>query len=79
VYDPGGLTALIDDYTVEEPHLWPLVGRSLLDAAIEAAEPRGAVQTVVVCGPHDHPKRAMLLDAGHFVASEWFTKPFHEA
>lgn len=76
VYEPGGLTALVDDFTVEIPRLWPVVGRSLLDAAIGEAEPRGAVQTVVVCGAHDQPKREMLVDAGHFVASEWFTKPF---
>jgi hypothetical protein len=76
VYDPGGLTALVDDFTVEMPQLWAVVGRSLLDAAISEAEPRGAVQTVVVCGADDQPKRGMLVDAGHFVASEWFTKPF---
>jgi GNAT superfamily N-acetyltransferase len=79
VYDPGGQTLLVDDFVVEEPALWALVGRSLLDAAIAAAEPRGAVQSVVVCGPHDRPKRDMLLHTGHFVASEWFTKPFSDS
>ncbi|MBD0328558.1 MAG: hypothetical protein ICV64_00410 [Thermoleophilia bacterium] len=76
VYDPGGLTALVDDFVVEHADLWAFVGRRLLERAIHAAASRGAVQTVVVCGPHDQPKRAMLLDSGHVVASEWFTKPF---
>ena len=76
VYDPGGLTAVVDDFMVERPDLWSSVGRALLDRVIEEAEPRGAVQTVVVCGPRDEPKRRMLTTAGHVVASEWYTKPF---
>ncbi len=76
VYDPGGLTALVDDFMVEREELWATVGRRLLERAIEETRPRGAVQTVVVCGPHDAPKRAMLVESGHIVASEWFTKPF---
>ena len=76
VYDPGGLTAVVDDFMVERPELWSSVGRALLDRVIEEAEPRGAVQTVVVCGPRDEPKRRMLTTAGHVVASEWYTKPF---
>jgi hypothetical protein len=78
VYDPGGLTALVDDFIVEMPDLWAGVGRSLLDAVIREAEPRGAVQTVVVCGPQDRAKREMLLTADHIVASEWLTLPFAE-
>jgi hypothetical protein len=76
VYDPGGLTCLVDDFMVESPDLWASVGADLLSSAIEKARPRGAVQTVVVCGPQDAPKRAMLADSGHVVASEWHTKPF---
>jgi hypothetical protein len=78
VYDPGGLTCLVDDCVVETPDLWASVGRELLEAAIGLSAPRGAVQTVVVCGPQDTPKRSMLLRSGHIVASEWFTKPFSE-
>lgn len=76
VYDPGGLTCLVDDFMVDAPDLWPSVGRELLDEATRLSAPKGAVQTVVVCGPQDDPKRSMLLDSGHNVASEWFTKPF---
>jgi hypothetical protein len=76
VYYPGGPTCSIDDFVVEAPELWSSVGRALLDAAVSETRRRGAVQTVVVCGPHDHPKRDMLVAAGHEVASEWFTRPF---
>ena len=76
VYDPGGLTCLVDDFMVETPTLWASVGRSLLDEVVQRSVPKGAVQTVVVCGPHDTAKRAMLFESGHIVASEWFTRPF---
>jgi GNAT superfamily N-acetyltransferase len=75
VYDPGGPTSLIDDFTVAQPHLWRTAGAALLDAAREWAMERGAAQLVVISGPHDSPKRALLDDAGLYVASEWFTTP----
>jgi GNAT superfamily N-acetyltransferase len=75
VYDPGGATSLIDDFTVASPDLWETTGAALLDAARGWAEDRGAAQLVVVSGPHDAPKRALLQGAGLYVASEWFTKP----
>ena len=76
VYDPGGLTCLVDDFIVEAPSLWASVGAGLLAETIVQAQPRGAVQTVVVCSPHDAAKRSMLGATGHVVASEWHTKPF---
>jgi GNAT superfamily N-acetyltransferase len=75
VYDPGGLTCLVDDFVVAEPALWRTVGLALLRAAEAWSRERGAVQAVVVCGPQDQAKRQMLLDAGAIVASEWFTAP----
>ena len=75
VYDPGGPTALIDDFTVASPGLWATAGAALLAAARQWAEDRGAAQLVVVAGPHDGPKRAVLQAAGLYVASEWFTTP----
>jgi GNAT superfamily N-acetyltransferase len=75
VYDPGGATALIDDFTVASPELWQSAGAALLDAASQWAARQGAVQLVVVSGPHDAPKRALLEHAGLYVASEWFTTP----
>jgi hypothetical protein len=75
VYDPGGATSLIDDFSVASPDLWETTGAALLDAARGWAGNRGAAQLVVVSGPHDAPKRALLQDAGLYVASEWFTAP----
>jgi GNAT superfamily N-acetyltransferase len=78
VYDPGGLTSHIDDFAVSSPERWVTAGATLLDAATTWARERGAVQVVVVAGPHDGPKRAVLQDAGLYVASEWFTAPLGE-
>ena len=75
VYDPGGLTCMIDDFCVADPALWATVGRDLLAAATAAAKARGAVQAVVVCGHLDQPKRAALAAAGLTIASEWYTGP----
>ncbi|MGD9959448.1 hypothetical protein [Nocardioides sp.] len=75
VYDPGGLSSVIDDFVVSSPDKWVTAGASLLAAATAWARERGAVQVVVVSGPHDGPKRAVLQDAGLYVASEWFTAP----
>lgn len=75
VYDPGGLSSVIDDFVVSTPDIWPTAGAALLDVARAWARSHGAVQVVVVSGPHDVTKRAALRDAGLFVASEWFTTP----
>lgn len=75
VYDPGGLSSLIDDFTVSSPERWETSGAALLDMATSWARQRGAVQVVVVSGPHDQPKRDLLKSAGLFVASEWFAAP----
>ena len=74
VYDPGGLTCVVDDFTVAESGHWSTVGRALLDEVICRAKQRGAVQIVVVCARLDVPKRSMLEDAGLPVASEWRTR-----
>jgi GNAT superfamily N-acetyltransferase len=75
VYDPGGLTCVVDDFTVAQPAQWPTLGRALLDEVMHRAKERGAAQIVVVCGQLDVPKREMLEDAGLPVASEWRTRP----
>src|SRR4051794_5183322 len=74
VYDPGGASSLIDDFVVS-PERWLTAGATLLRLATEWARAHGAVQVVVVCGPHDAAKRELLRGAGLFVASEWFTTP----
>jgi hypothetical protein len=72
VYDPGGLTCLIDDFCVERPELWQTAGLTLLKAAWMTACQRGAVQVSVVTPHMDDAKREMLAVAGLSIASEWW-------
>jgi len=74
VYDPGGLTLMIDDFCVESPELWSTVGRQLLHELQHQAKQRGAVQTLVVCGHHDESKRQFLKKEGLNIASEWYVE-----
>ena len=75
VYDPGGLTCLVDDFTVDTEADWPKAG-PLLVAELQAwAATRGAVQLVVVTAHLDESKRAVLREAGLSLASEWWTGP----
>jgi GNAT superfamily N-acetyltransferase len=75
VYNPGGPTCFIDDFTVTDSEQWQDIGRALLREAIRSAKERGAAQAVVVCGHLDEPKRAILRSEGLAIASEWFVKP----
>jgi GNAT superfamily N-acetyltransferase len=72
VYDPGGLTCMIDDFVVREPGRWHDLGAALLAALAAHARERGAVQMAVVCGSHDESKRDLLRAAGLSVASVWY-------
>lgn len=75
VYDPGGPTCLIDDFTVADSGSWLTIGLQLLQAVSNAARERGAVQIVVVTPFQDPAKRAALKAAGLDIASEWWTRP----
>ena len=75
VYDPGGLTGVVDDFAVADPSLWPTLGRDLLDEVKRRLAARGVAQVVVVCGHHDEAKRAALFASGLTVASEWLVAP----
>jgi hypothetical protein len=77
VYDPGGPTCLIDDFTVVNPDSWLTVGLDLLRAVSDAARERGAVQVVVVTPSRDTAKRAALEAGGLGIASEWWTRPLN--
>lgn len=72
VYNPGGLTLMIDDFCVASPYLWHTVGSQLLDAIQPMAKVKGAVQNLIVCGHHDEAKREFLRKQGMNVASEWY-------
>jgi GNAT superfamily N-acetyltransferase len=72
VYEPGGLTCLVDDFAVAVPDTWPTLGLDLLHALAERARDRGVVQVVVVTGRDDEAKRKAMESAGLAVASEWW-------
>jgi hypothetical protein len=72
VYNPGGLTLIIDDFCVQSENLWQSVGHALIEETKAAAKAKGAKQILVVCGAHDHPKRKFLGEQNLSIASEWF-------
>ncbi|MDX2050628.1 MAG: AAA family ATPase [Rickettsiaceae bacterium] len=72
VYNPGGLTLMIDDFCVQSENLWESVGHELIEEAKAADKARGATQIVVVCGAHDLPKRKFLREQNLSIASEWY-------
>lgn len=72
VYNPGGLTCLIDDFCCASADEWSTVGVPLLEHIYAEARQRGAAQAVIVCGHLDQPKRQMLFSSGATIASEWF-------
>jgi hypothetical protein len=72
VYDPGGATCLVDDFTVNDTDSWPAAGPLLLAMVRSWAAVRGAVQLVVVTAGSDEPKRAVLRTVDLSVGSEWW-------
>jgi predicted acetyltransferase len=72
VYNPGGLTLMIDDFCVESANLWPSVGTKLVQSIKHEADRKGAAQILVVCGAHDSAKRHFLKNQKLTIASEWF-------
>ena len=72
VYNPDGLTLMIDDFCVESGDLWESVGPQLVDAIKKEGKANGAAQILVVCGAHDTPKRQFLMNQNLSIASEWF-------
>lgn len=72
VYNPGGLTLMIDDFCVQTEDQWPLAGGKLIEHIKEEAKSKGAHQMLVVCGAHDKPKRRFLMNQNLSIASEWF-------
>lgn len=72
VYDPGGLSLMIDDFCVLSTKLWESIGGELLQELQRLAREKGAAQTLVVCGAHDEPKRKFIKGSGLTIASEWY-------
>jgi GNAT superfamily N-acetyltransferase len=72
VYDPGGVSCLVDDFAVADPEEWLTIGPLLLDALRSWAASRDAAQMIVVTAHLDEPKRAALQSRGLTIASEWW-------
>ena len=72
VYEPGGTTCLVDDFTFADVQMWPEVGPLLLDRARASAADHGAAQLVVVTAGRDDAKRAVLHAGDLTAASEWW-------
>ena len=72
VYDPGGISCVVDDFAVADPDEWLTVGPLLLDALRSWAASRDAAQMIVVTAHLDEPKRAALPSHGLTLASEWW-------
>jgi GNAT superfamily N-acetyltransferase len=72
VYNPGGLTLMIDDFCVADEAEWHSIGSKLVQEIKTIAKLRGAAQVLVVCGAHDGPKCHFLKKMGLTVASEWY-------
>ena len=70
VYNPGGMTMMIDDFCVKDPKLWSITGAELVDVLRNAS--KDVAQLLIVCGAHDEPKRQFLKEIGLSIASEWY-------
>ncbi|NTA62177.1 GNAT family N-acetyltransferase [Agrobacterium tumefaciens] len=73
VYDPGGATALIDDFCVAAKDRWHDAGAALLQRAKSELNRRGFAQVVVVGAQRDAAKTALLSQANLSLASTWWT------
>lgn len=74
VYDPGGLTLMIDDFCVNSPDLWITTGKELLESVEITSRQKGATQIVAVCGHHDKAKKKFFNTYHFSIASEWYVK-----
>lgn len=69
VYNPGGLTLMIDDFCSDD---WLNVGKQLMNNIAAIAKEKGAVQFCVVAGNHDIDKCEFLEEFGLNCASKWY-------
>ena len=74
VYDPGGLTLMIDDFCVQHEHEWDISGMMLIDKIKYLARTKGATQILVVCGDHDKEKKRFLEKIDLTIASNWYVR-----
>jgi GNAT superfamily N-acetyltransferase len=72
VYDPGGMTLMIDDFCVEDESMWQDVGAPLIESIKEIGHEYNVSQILVVSGDHDEAKNSFLEDIGLSTASRWY-------
>ena len=70
VYNPGGLTMMIDDFCVDNQKSWIEVGKALVDVLRKVSNE--VAQLLIVCGAHDQAKREFLKAIDLSVASEGY-------
>lgn len=75
VYDPLGLTLMIDDFCIETENDWHLVGTKLVEEIKNKTKAKNISQILIVCGGHDEPKRLFLKSIGLNIASEILPSP----
>lgn len=71
VYNPGGLTLIIDDFCVLNNE-WSTIGSVLLTEIKFIAKQKNVAQIVVVSGDHDSTKKQFLKKSGLSPVSVWF-------
>lgn len=69
-----GEGAVVDDFAVAAPALWPTHGRALLEAALAQLHARGAAEVLVVAAQRDLPKSALLREVGLRLVEQWWVK-----
>jgi hypothetical protein len=72
VYNPGGLTLMIDDFCVSAPRWWNTAGEKLVSELKRFVNNKNIAQILIVCGAHDITKREFLKRIGLTIASEWY-------
>lgn len=72
VYNPGGLTLMVDDFCVDQEIDWLSVGKKLINEIRRQAKERDAEQIIVVCGHHDQAKARFLEEVGLTIVSNWY-------
>lgn len=72
VYQPGGLTLMIDDFCVEDTCDWNRIGKKIIEHLKERVKDKGVTQTLVVSGSHDEQKSEFLKKLGFVSVSQWY-------
>lgn len=72
VYDPGGLTLMVDDFCVNDSNAWETIGKQLIVELKKLAKAKGVAQMLAVCGAHDELKIQFLKDLGLGITSQWY-------